>query len=453
MIFGNMNSQKFRFEYQEDGYYKITVIHTGKSLTVNNNEIKEGVSIVQNDYNNLDSQKWILIDSNVNGWIILPFRNPSLALTIKDKIENNSEIILKNNEKTDNQMFYLYNTDLDSTRNSNGIYKISLGKSPNKVFNVKYGKKENLIDLNIYEYNDLSQQKFYFEYQKEGFYKIISMNSGKCLMANDNIVEEKKEIVQYHYKGLNSQKWILRDSHINGWIISPLSNPELAITVDGNIEDNSKLVLGKVKDDDMQMLYLFNISKEEQKHQNGIYKLAIGRDATKTVEVLRGDKYNGATVDIYDYVGNPQQKFYLEYQDEGFYKIMAMHTGKSLTVKDGKIEKETEIVQSDYLGLDSQKWILRDSHINGWVISPLHDLELAITIDKQIQNGSKLVLKNEENNDFQMLYIFNISKEEQKHENGIYKIAIGADSKKMIEIENGLNANDIIADIRTFRRL
>ena len=51
------------------------------------------------------------------------------------------------------------------------------------------------------------------------------------------------------------------------------------------------------------------------------------------------------------------------------------------------------------------------------------------------------------------MYIINISKEEQKHENGIYKIAIGIDSKKMIEIENGLNANDIIADIRTFRRL
>lgn len=446
-----MNSQKFRFEYQEEGYYKITVIHTGKSLTVNKNEIKEGSAIVQNDYSNLDSQKWILIDSHINGWIIAPLQNVKLALTIKGESDNNSEIILKNNENTVNQMFYIYNTY--SNKKTNGIYKIAIGKDPNKVFNVLDGKKDNLINLNILDYNDTIQQKFYFEYQKEGFYKIVSMNSGKSLMVKDNIVEEKKEIVQYHYMGLDSQKWILRDSHIAGWVISPLSNPELAITVEGNIKNNSKLILDKVKDDDNQMLYIFNISKQEQKQKNGIYKLAIGKDSSKTVEVLRGDKYNGATVDIYDYVGNPQQKFYLEYQDEGFYKITAMHTGKSLTVKDGNIEKETEIVQFDYQGLDSQKWILRDSHINGWVISPLHDLELAITIDQQIQNGSKLVLKNEENNDFQMMYIINISKEEQKHENGIYKIAIGIDSKKMIEIENGLNANDIIADIRTFRRL
>lgn len=453
MNFGNALHQKFQLEYQQEGYYKITVLHTGKSITIKDNEIKEGASIVQYDYQDLDSQKWILIDSKINGWIIAPLSAPNLGITIEELIQDESRLILKTIKKEDNQMFYLFNLSLDEGKKTNGIYKIAIGKEPNKVFNVLDGKKDNLINLNILDYNDTIQQKFYFEYQKEGFYKIISMNSGKSLMVKDNIVEEKKEIIQYTYKGLDSQKWILRDSHIAGWVISPLSNPELAITVEGNIKNNSKLILDRVRDDDNQMLYLFNISKEEHKHSNGIYKLAVGRDATRAVEVLRGDKFNGATVDIYDYVGNPQQKFYLEYQDEGFYKITAMHTGKSLTVKDGKIEKETEIVQYDYQGLDSQKWILRDSHINGWVISPLHDLELAITIDKQIQNGSKLVLKNEENNDFQMLYIFNISKEEQKHENGIYKIAIGADSKKMIEIENGLNANDIIADIRTFRRL
>ena len=46
-----------------------------------------------------------------------------------------------------------------------------------------------------------------------------------------------------------------------------------------------------------------------------------------------------------------------------------MHTGKSLTAKDGIIEEGTNLVQCDYQGLDSQKWIFSDSKINGWVIS------------------------------------------------------------------------------------
>ena len=185
-----------------------------------------------------------------------------------------------------------------------------------------------------------------------------------------------------------------------------------------------------------------NLKKQtNMTHKNGIYKLAIGKNSNKTVEVLRGDKYNNATVDIYTYVGNLQQKFYLEYQDEGFYKIMAMHTGKSLTVKDGKIEKETEIVQSDYQELDSQKWILRDSHINGWVISSFINPNLSISVQGIIQNGSKLILSKTEDNDNQMLYIYNISEEEQKHQDGEYKIAVGKSPRKVLEVENKSEKN------------
>ena len=301
MNFGNALHQKFQLEYQQEGYYKITVLHTGKSITIKDNEIKEGASIVQYDYQDLDSQKWILIDSKINGWIIAPLSAPNLGITIEELIQDESRLILKTIKKEDNQMFYLFNLSLDEGKKTNGIYKIAIGKDPNKVFNVLDGKKDNLINLNILDYNDTIQQKFYFEYQKEGFYKITSMKSGKSLMVKDNIIQENKEIVQYHYNGLDSQKWILRDSHIAGWVISPLSNPELAITVEGNIKNNSKLILDRVRDDDNQMLYLFNISKEEQKKKNGIYKIEIGKSPDKVVEVRGADRLDNSIVDIWDY--------------------------------------------------------------------------------------------------------------------------------------------------------
>lgn len=187
-------------------------------------------------------------------------------------------------------------------------------------------------------------------------------------------------------------------------------------------------------------------------HKNGIYKLAIGKNPNKTVEVLRGDKYNNATVDIYTYVGNLQQKFYLEYQDEGFYKITAMHTGKSLTAKEEKIEEGTEIVQYDYQELDSQKWILRDSHINGWVISSFINPNLSISVQGIIQNGSKLILSKTEDNDNQMLYIYNISEEEQKHQDGEYKIAVGKSPRKVLEVENKSENESSKLDINDFRK-
>ena len=68
----------------------------------------------------------------------------------------------------------------------------------------------------------------------------------------------------------------------------------------------------------------------------------------------------------------------------------------------GKEKEGTQIVQYEYTGSDSQKWVLRDSQKNGWVISPLSNLQLSITIDGNVENGSNLILSTVENNDNQM---------------------------------------------------
>ena len=126
---------------------------------------------------------------------------------------------------------------------------------------------------------------------------------------------------------------------------------------------------------------------------NGIYKIAVGADSNKTIEVAGSDISNGAKVDIWNYGNATAQKFYFEYQ-EGYYKIIATHTGKSLTVKDNNIKEGIEIVQRDYKGLDGQKWILRDSKKNGWIISPLSNPSLSLTVQGSISNGDKMILSN-----------------------------------------------------------
>src|SRR5699024_4808077 len=129
----------------------------------------------------------------------------------------------------------------------------------------------------------------------------------------------------------------------------------------------------------------------ERTQEDGIYKLSVGKNPNKAIEVGGGSKYNNAPINIWDY-GNAQwQKYYFEYK-EGYYKITAMHTGKSLTVKDNNIVEGTEIVQEDYQGWDSQKWILRDSYKNGWIISLLNNPQLSISIEGNIANGSKMIL-------------------------------------------------------------
>ena len=129
-----------------------------------------------------------------------------------------------------------------------------------------------------------------------------------------------------------------------------------------------------------------------------------------------------------------------------------MHTGKSLTAKNNNIKEGTEIVQSDYQGLDSQKWILRDSGKGGWIISPLSSTQLAITIEDTVKNGAKLILSNTQDNYNQMFCIYNISSEEKTKENGIYKITTSQNINRAVEVSGGNKNNNIQLGIWDYRR-
>ena len=445
----NLLWQKFYFEYNEEGYYKITEMYTGKSLTVKDNNVVEGTEIVQDDYQGLDSQKWILRDNEEDKWIISLLNKPQLSITIERNISNDLKLIISKTENIDNQRFYLYNITDEERTMQDGIYKIAIGKNSNKVIEVGGGSKYNDATVDIWDFGDVDWQKFCFEY-KEGYYKITAKHTGKSLTVRGNNLKEGVQIIQADYQDLTSQKWILRDSGKNGWVISLLSNPELSISVEGNIVNGERLILSKTKDNDNQMFYLFNITTDERTQEDGIYKLSVGKNPNKAIEVGGGSKYNNAPINIWDY-GNAQwQKYYFEYK-EGFYKITAMHTGKSLTVKDNNIVEGTEIVQEDYQGWDSQKWILRDSYKNGWIISLLNNPQLSISIEGNIANGSKMILSKTKDNDNQMFYLFNITTNERTSDNGIYKLAVGSDISKVIEVPGESKDNGTPLGIGNFR--
>ena len=415
--YGNVPAQKFNIEYVDEGYYKITARHTGKSLTVKDGNLSEGTEIVQSTYDGLDSQKWIIRDSKINGLVISLMSNPLLSITIEGNIVNGSKMILSRTENNNNQMFYFF-TETEAERTvKNGVYRLAVGADSNKVIEIAGSNMDDNAKVDIWAYGNVPAQKFNIEYVDEGYYKITARHTGKSLTVKDGNLSEGTEIVQSTYDGLDSQKWIIRDSKVNGLVISLKSNPLLSITVEGNIENGSKMILSKTENNNNQMLYFFNETESEKTVKNGVYKLAIGIDSNKALEVAGSNTNDGAKVDIWDYGNAEAQKFNIKYED-GYYKITAMHTGKSLTVKNGNLSEGAEIVQSTYEGLDSQKWIIRDSKVNGLVISLKSNPLLSITVEGNIENGSKMILSKTENNNNQMLYFFNVTDKNIKE--GLY---------------------------------
>ena len=111
------------------------------------------------------------------------------------------------------------------------------------------------------------------------------MHSGEYLTIAGDEITDGAEIIQSKYEGLDSQKWIFKDSHINGWEIVSYTNVNLVISIDGNIENNTRLIVARNEDKNSQMFYMFNITKEENTKLEGVYKIALGKDSSKAIGV------------------------------------------------------------------------------------------------------------------------------------------------------------------------
>ena len=299
-------------------------------------------------------------------------------------------------------MFYVYNiSDTEQTK-ANGTYEILSSVDSNKSIEVSGSNTENNAKVGIWDYGNVPAQQFNIEYI-DGYYKITAGHTGKSLTIKDGKIEEGTQIVQYEYTGSDSQKWVLRDSKKNGWVISPLSNLQLAITISGNVENGSNLILSTITDSTNQMFLMVNVVKGTKIISDGTYNLAIVADPNKSVEVAGSSTENNAKIDIWDYGNVRAQKFNVEYVENGYYKITAGHTRKSLTVKDNNIKLGEAIVQDEYKGEIGQMWIIRDSNINGLVISPIARPDMAVTVENAIVNGSRLILESLQNNERQRI--------------------------------------------------
>ena len=107
----NAKAQKLKIEYV-NGYYKILLGHSEKSLTVKWRNISSGTEIVQYEWNEGDNQKWIIRDNGDGSVGIIPLSDYSLTIDIGGAIENGSKLELYNNEKNVKQRFTLIKSNL-----------------------------------------------------------------------------------------------------------------------------------------------------------------------------------------------------------------------------------------------------------------------------------------------------------------------------------------------------
>lgn len=106
------------------------------------------------------------------------------------------------------------------------------------------------------------------------------------------------------------QKWIIRDSNKSGWIISPLSRPDMCITISENVSNGATLILDNLDYNNRQMFCIYSVNigvKLDENKYPGISELInqlVSIHPNWEFEVLYTTiDFNTAVQSEYEYAG------------------------------------------------------------------------------------------------------------------------------------------------------
>ena len=197
----------------------------------------------------------------------------------------------------------------------------------------------------------------------------------------------------------------------------------------------------------VQMSYLESGKRQQWKFEastyqpvkDGKYTLRSSKESEYTIDVANASKVDGANVWLYYYNGTKPQRFNISYVGKGYYKIIAEHSGKALTVENDTRQAGVNVVQKKWVAnSDTQLWKFVSTSEGYYIRSKtgtVLDIWSAVyapytNIWTYTANGS-------------LAQKWHLEKEYDSIEvpEGLYTIQTALSSSKTLDIANGSKAN------------
>ena len=238
------NQQKFKVKYSGNGYYTITALHSGKALDVAGAGKRARTNVWQHELNNTDAQKWIIIETE-DGYYNIISKCNSLYLDVANNTAKNTANIQVNIETgIDAQKFKfvkaseIHGQTLIGERTiKDGIYSIRTVLNEKYGLDVSVASKSNGANIQLYEYVDVNQQKFYVKYIGNGNYTLTALHSEKVLDVAGAGKKPGTNVWQHEKNNTDAQKWIISKNKDGSYNIISKCN-ELYLDVTDSIIKN-----------------------------------------------------------------------------------------------------------------------------------------------------------------------------------------------------------------------
>lgn len=330
-VYNGKANQRWKIVYNsKTGMYSIVNVNSGLALDVAGGKAANGTNIEQYSSNNTKAQQWYFVKQNGGYRIVSALANSVLDISGANK-SSGANVQLYASNGTDAQTWVMLSTNpvkAGTVKLAEGTYIISSKAKTSEKLDVEGMSTANSGNVHIWAANKDLNQRWYITADKDNYYTIKNVQSGKVLdIANAKMVAGAN-VQQYASNNSNAQKWVLKKNSDGSYtFISKLNG--MALDLAG----------GKTTDGTNAQMYLQNgtkaqcfvLSKQKQMIPNGLYTISPTYNTKKVLDIDAAKMGNNAQVQIWDYEAPLQQKFQVKHIGNGVYTMMAAHSGKYIT--------------------------------------------------------------------------------------------------------------------------
>ena len=222
--------QKVNLQFQNDGTYLITFVHSGKAMSAESN--RDGSNVSQSSLDGSDLQRWVVERMGAGYTIKNKAGNQWLNVRRADT-RNGTNIQTWSNGGVSETIFNLVPTELDAL--PNGRYAIKTKLDTTKTIDIRLASQDDFANAQIWTDYNSPNQSVDLRRQGDGTYTFIFVHSKKALTAE--AVKDGANVSQATYTGSNLQHWKL-SKHKNGFTVqlaeaNEYLNVRLAMARDG----------------------------------------------------------------------------------------------------------------------------------------------------------------------------------------------------------------------------
>ncbi|MDO4971859.1 MAG: RICIN domain-containing protein [Bacteroidales bacterium] len=442
---GTGNNQKWNVKHLGNGYYAITALHSGKALDVNGAEINNSTNVQQWDNNaaNNDAQQWIIKDAGNGAYYIINKKGLFLDVnggTFADgtnvqgyvgnrsdaqkwvfkKIETSAPVIT--DAKVTNITSSGYTVSC-TVSDSNGIKSVKMptwteangqddiiwheatinGNTATYTVKVSDHKNERgVYNTHIYAYNNLDVRASITvepitvpapvtdtEAPVISDIKItdISQSGYKVTCTvNDNVgVKSVKMPTWTEANGQDDIIW--HEATING------NTATFNVKTSDHKNEFGYYITHIYAYDEANNKSSKDAGKVDVPVLNGTYRIACASNSAIGLDVAGANTSNGANVELWAYDNAPHQQFTLTLQNDGYYTLKAVHSGKVLDVYNGVAANGTNVQTWDWNNVADSEWkIVHNSDGSYTFLSKLNNGYALDANGGTIANGTNIQL-------------------------------------------------------------